>query len=165
MRIDAKPPGRKEILLKCWTTAYGQEGWYPPLKEALDGLTTDEAQAREAPGLHSVRELVNHILYYKERFLHHLKRKEFSPTYESNDETFEKVAPQYAEESWEAQLARLGDVHKSIAEVIMNLNDGDLDKPAPDAPIGAQVLDLAMHDAYHTGQIVLLRKLRGKWKN
>lgn len=164
MTTIAKAPGRKEILLRCWTTAYNQEGWYPPLKDALDGLTSGEAEHKGTPELHSVRELVNHILYYKDRFLHRLERTKFNPNYETNDETFEEVPPDYAGESWDAQLVRLGNVHNRIAALIANLNDGELDKLVPEESIGAQVLDLAFHDAYHTGQIVLLRKLQGRWK-
>ncbi len=165
MTTVAKSPGKREILLNCWATAYDQEGWYPPLRDALDGLTAPEAQYKAAPDLHSVRELVNHILYYKDRFLHRLQQKEFSPVYETNEETFEEVPAKYTDESWDAQVARLGNVHRRIAELLANLGDADVDKPAPVEPIGAQVLDLVFHDAYHTGQIVLLRKLDGKWRN
>jgi uncharacterized damage-inducible protein DinB len=165
MTTITKSPARKSIIRQCWATAYDQEGWYPPLKDALAGLSAEEALHKTSPQAHSVRELVNHILYYKDRFLHRLEGKDDKPVYDTNDETFTEVPADYAGESWDAQLGRLDAVHRKIGEHIATLEESDLDKPAPVEPIGAQVLDLAFHDAYHTGQIVLLRKLGGKWRN
>ena len=165
MTTITKSPTRKAIILKCWATAYDHEGWYPPLKDALAGLSAEEALHKTSPRAHSVRELVNHIIYYKDRFLHRQEGKEFTPEYNTNDETFTEVLKDHEGESWDAQLKRLDAVHKGIGERIANLTESDLDKPAPVEPIGAQVLNLAFHDAYHTGQIVLLRKLDGRWRN
>lgn len=164
MTTIAKPLERKVILVQSWTKAYDEEGWYPPLKDALEGLSADEADHKPSPGLHSIRELVNHILYYKERFLHRLKGEEYSPAYETNDETFTEMPPDYVNESWDDQVARMGNVHREIGKIIAELEESDLDRSAPD-PIGAQILDLAFHDAYHTGQIILLRKMLERWKN
>lgn len=54
-------------------------------------------------------------------------------------------------------------VQRGIQDWLKSFQDDDLDRPMPQVPIGGQLLTLSMHDIYHTGQIVLLRKLQGTW--
>ena len=111
---------------------------------------------------HTIGELVNHLLYYKKRFIFRLEQKEWTSKIGSNDDTFQTT--QYSTpEAWNHALAELGSVHQNIRAKLVGLEDRDLDSPLPKDPIGGQVLSLLMHDAYHTGQIILIRKLYGSW--
>lgn len=154
---------RKEILIHGWDFAFDVEGWYPPLKAALKDVDFEQGRWKpDGKSSHTIGELVDHLLYYKKRFLFRLEQKEWPFTVASNDETFHTT--QYSTpEDWNNAIVELGSVHQSIREKLMRLKDGDLDSPMPKDPIGGQVLSLMMHDAYHTGQIVLLRKLYGSW--
>jgi len=154
---------RKEILIHGWDFAYDVEGWYPPLKASLKDVDLKQAQWRpDGKSSHTIGELVNHLLYYKKRFLFRLEHKEWTTKIGSNDDTFQTT--QYAtSEAWDHALSELQSVQQGIRAKLVGLEDRDLDSPLPKDPIGGQVLTLFMHDAYHTGQIILIRKLYGSW--
>ena len=65
--------------------------------------------------------------------------------------------------SWEKLVAELASVHRQIREKVVALTDDKLDLQLSGEPIDHQIMILATHDAYHTGQIILLRKLYGSW--
>ncbi|HEX6226519.1 MAG TPA: DinB family protein [Chryseolinea sp.] len=154
---------RKDILIKGWDFAMDVEGWYPPLKAALKGVDSHQAYWKpEGEASHTIGELVIHLLYYKKRFLYRLEQKEWTIDIKSNDETFQNAS--YATlDAWPSLVNELQSVNISIREKLSRLQDQDLDKPLPKDPVGGQILDLIMHDAYHTGQIILIRKLHGSW--
>ena len=154
---------RKDILIKGWDFAIDIEGWYPPLKAALEGVNPQHAHWKpEGEASHSIGELVIHLLYYKKRFLYRLEQKDWTIDINSNDETFQNAT--YATPgAWPGLVNELQSVNISIREKLSGLEDQDLDKVLPKDPIGGQILDLIMHDAYHTGQIILIRKLQGSW--
>ena len=152
----------KDILVAGWEATYDKEGWYPPLRAALNGVDYKHSLWK-APGeaSHTIGELVDHLLYYKKRFLFRLERKAWPSTISTNDETFSTRDDSPA--NWESMVDELASVHQKIAKKMVDLADGDLDLKLPETPVGGQILTLIMHDAYHTGQIIFIRKLYGSW--
>ncbi|RAP74309.1 DinB family protein [Paenibacillus montanisoli] len=152
--------GRKDILLHSWGVVMEEEGWHPPLVQALEGVTETQADWRPEGGAsNTIRETVHHLTFYKERLLQRLKGLEPAP-YNGNTNTFQNSDPSM---DWEQAIAKLVAVHREINGYLTDFQDADLDKPLPETPVGGQLLSLALHDAYHTGQIILLRKLQGSW--
>jgi len=148
--------------MNAWDNAYDKEGWYSPLKDALREVSAREASWK-SPGKssHSIWELVNHLLFYKERFLTYLKGKEFNSSITTNDETFLvlNTAPEY----WETVLHQMKAVHHEIRKKISIMTDDELNQVLPKISVDSQLMDLITHDAYHTGQIIFIRKLYGSW--
>lgn len=136
------------------------EDWHLPLAEALAGLTAEQADWRpQGEASNSIRENVNHLLFFKERLLLRLKREDASRFDAStNDETFVNEA-----QGWEETVANIERVHREIRDILANLTEADLDLPMPTLSVRRQVASLVKHDAYHTGQIVQIRKLQGSW--
>ena len=155
---------RIDLLIHEWDFTYDKEDWYPPIQHALSGLTAAQASWRP-PGeaANTIWENVSHLLYYKERFLERLKGNDPVPTANNNDDTFANVGESDDEEAWQATLARLKAVHEGVREVLTSLTEKDFDRPAPTVSLGTSVTSIIMHDAYHTGQIVQIRKLQGSW--
>lgn len=141
-----------EMLLNGWDGAMDAEGWYPPLSQALGGLTAEQALWRPADGAsNSIWGTVCHLSFCKELLLHRLKQEPVSYP-ESNDKTFE---PQGASEAeWEAAVAKLKALHGEIRGLLAGHGEDGLDE---------QVLNQLLHEAYHTGQIMQLRKMMGAW--
>lgn len=154
---------RIELLLRELDHTYDKEGWYPPLGPALAGLTAAQASWRP-PGeaANTIWETVNHLLYFKERLLERLRGG--TPTYPApdNDATFDVAAPG-DEAAWQATVARMEAVHRGLREVLAGLADADFDRGIPKERLGTAVMDIILHDAYHTGQLIQLRKLQGSW--
>ncbi|WP_181873698.1 DinB family protein [Paenibacillus prosopidis] len=150
---------RQEILLHSMEFAFQRDGWNPPLMKALEGLNERQANWRPETGVsNTILEIVTHLIFYKEQLLQRLLGFEPSEP-SSNDVTFTASG----EQTWEQVVAKLIKVHQDIQSCLNDLQDEDLDRPFPHFPIGGQLLTLAMHDTYHTGQIILFRKLQGSW--
>lgn len=152
---------RKSIIHQYWITAAEQEGWYPPYSDALNGVDVDLANWRPTGvAANTIWETVVHITHFKERLLRRLQ-EHADPHISSNDDTF--IVHGTGKQNWEDAVRKLFLVHRQLQDALANLREEDLDKPSPNEPIGAQFMDLIVHDAYHTGQIILIRKLRGAW--
>ncbi|MEJ1240843.1 DinB family protein [Chryseolinea sp. T2] len=153
---------RKAIILHLWDTSYDVEGWHPPLKDALENMHAEGALWRPHQDAHNVWELLNHLICYKDRFVSRLEGIVFEPAITDNEQTFQRGIGT-TESEWQARLSHLAYIQAVIREKVLTFSDADLDKPLPEAPIGGQLLSLASHDSYHTGQIMFLRKLQGLW--
>jgi uncharacterized damage-inducible protein DinB len=153
---------RKEIALHLWDTAYDVEGWHPPLKDALHNVSSEQALWRADTAAHSIWELLNHIICYKDRFICRLEGRTFDPAITNNEQTFMRGLGSTQEE-WRERVSHLAKVQGAIRSKIADLSDAEFDKPLPDVPVGTQVLSLASHDSYHTGQIMFIRKLQLSW--
>lgn len=154
---------KKELLLHKWDICYDKEDWFPPLSEALNGLTAAEADWRpEGAAANTIRETVRHLTFYKERLLKRLSGEDPQyPDSMSNDDTFAAYGER--EETWEEEAARLEHVHKAVRAALAALSEDDLERQLTKTTIALSVTSLVVHDAYHTGQIVQIRKLQGSW--
>lgn len=154
---------RIDLLLHALDASYETEAWHPPLSAALAGVTAAQASWRPAgEAANTIWETVNHLLYYKERLLERLRGGK--PTYSApnNDATFTGDVTAADEAAWQAAVARMAAVHRGLREALAARADADLDQPA-DNPLGHLLADIISHDAYHTGQIIQIRKLQGSW--
>jgi len=153
----------KEALLQGWDAAYGKEDWYPPLADALSGLSVEQATWRPAgERVNTIWETVMHLIFYKERYLKRLTGEENGyPEGLTNDGTF--AIPEPTDENWTDSLTKLKAIHFGIRDRLANMEEDRLNEKIPQTEIGAWALSLSLHDAYHAGQIILLRKLQGSW--
>ncbi|RED36465.1 DinB family protein [Paenibacillus sp. VMFN-D1] len=151
-----------QVLLQRWDECFGQEDWYPPLVPALEGVTAEEAAWKpEGEAVNSIWENVNHLLYYKEYHLQRMRGENPDFKASSNDETFSNVED--GDEAWQKTVDRLKQVHGEIRSFLSGLSDSELNAPFPTRPLASLIHSLMMHDAYHTGQIIMLRKQKGSW--
>ncbi|MFE4710871.1 MULTISPECIES: DinB family protein [unclassified Paenibacillus] len=151
-----------DVLLQNWDYAMDVEDWSPPLSDALDGVNSTQASWKpQGAAGNSIWETVNHLTYYKDRLLRKLKGLPKQPELESNDDTF--TVTESGEEAWQKAVEQLKSVHAQLREVIEALEEGAYDWGGSGHAPGEEVMSLILHDAYHTGQIVLLRKLQGSW--
>lgn len=151
-----------EVLLQNWDYAMNIEDWSPPLSDALNGVSSEQAlwKPQGAAG-NSIWETVNHLTYYKERLLRKLKGLPKLPDLESNDATF--TVTESGDEAWQQAVDKLKSVHADLRVIIEALEEGAYDWGGSGHAPGEEVMSLILHDAYHTGQIVLVRKLQGSW--
>nr|WP_231638668.1 DinB family protein [Paenibacillus sp. JCM 10914] len=132
-----------------------KEDWYPPTSHALQDVTSEQALWKpEGLAANSIWENVQHLLYYKQRLLARLDQVPFEEL-DNNDETFH--IRDTSEEEWGQVRDALHDVHSALRVKFEQMPDEELLKSSQ------AVLSLITHDAYHTGQIVSLRKMQGSW--
>lgn len=150
------------VLLQNWDYAMEQEDWAPPLKDALAGV--DDVQALwkpEGEAANSIWETVNHLLYYKERLLRKFKGLPQLSSAENNDDTF--TVAESGPDAWAKAVQHLREVHAELRAEIAKFGGGAFTREGERHAPGEEIMSLILHDSYHTGQIVLVRKLQGSW--
>jgi hypothetical protein len=154
---------RIELLLQGWDFSYEKEDWYPPLLDALQGVTAAQADwCPEGYSVNTIWENVHHLIFYKERLLFKWAGEEAgNPEGLTNDDTF--AVKTKGDQAWEITLARLDYVNKGIHSRLADLKEEQLENAIPGRKLEEWAHSLIRHDAYHTGEIIMLRKMQGSW--
>jgi uncharacterized damage-inducible protein DinB len=148
--LTGAPPESTEALIEGW-------GEFTPASDALDGLTADQAMAKPEQVPHSIVEIVAHLLFWQKRLL-----KAFNGKSAGSIESAAVGWPKVKKSDWPrlkaAYLEGL-EQSKKIAQ-----NPALLDRIQGDNyTVGFRLLSHLGHDAYHLGQIVLIRRMFGAW--
>jgi uncharacterized damage-inducible protein DinB len=151
---------RVDLLLVLKDHSYEQEGWFVPLLQAVEGVTATQAAWQPAGGGNSIWQTLYHLNFYNELYLRRLTGQEVGRGVASNDETFVVPAGPDAEAAWQAEVERARRIGAEFRTALAELDDAGLDGLGK---VGGALPHLVMHDAYHAGQIVLIRKQQGSW--
>ena len=157
----APPPTLRSVLLAELHSTHDKADWFVPVNTAVAGLTSDQAKwiPTNAAGKldpnanHSVGMLTYHLLFWNNNALATLTGKKPAPVPSNNDETFND----YDAASWHKTVRDLDAVMKGLEDLVTNADDATLAKIAP------TIANICTHNAYHTGQILYVRKLQGSW--
>jgi len=150
----AREPETVRIADQLRRMYYGPAWHGPALTEVLEGLSESQAAARPLTYAHSIWELVLHTTAWLR-----ITRERLSAT--------KNVEPTSAENwpavtgSWMDARAGLESEYRKLEDAIRALEEQRLDAPAPATePQTFYILlhGAIQHIAYHTGQIVLLKK-------
>lgn len=153
---------RGEILYDQFIACYNEEGWFMPLKIALEGLTEEQFAWKESANLHSIRQLVDHLLFWNERYLMRLKDVPLIALKieKDNDPTFNM----YDSLSKDELIEKTYKVFDEISGILKDISEDKLDQNAfKDFPENTdkwwEVLEnITTHNTFHIGQIVFIRK-------
>ena len=148
-----------ELILALLDEGYEKKTWHGSnLKQAIKGVTAEQAAWRPGPGRHNIWEEALHAAYWKyavrrrieggKRGSFALKGSNFFPRPEKG---------KLNEASWGADKALLEREHQALRETM---------ERALQTPRASKLLPtmygIALHDIYHAGQIRLLRRLMEK---
>lgn len=150
---EAKPVSLKSVLLQQLQSTYDAKNWFVPIKVALQDVTVDQANWRDSSGNHSVGQLASHLLFWNERVLKQLRNEPLEKFSGNNDETF----VHFEKEDWAKTLKHLDDVLTGLEQVLQGADDKKL------AAMAETIANVSTHNAYHTGQILYVRKLQKSW--
>ncbi len=129
---------------------------------ALRGVTAATARWLPPGGKQSIWRLTLHITYWKYTIRRHLERGEL-PRFPRSPANFPALPAVPDEAAWKADRALLAEEHRQLVAGIARLDPALLSRRPPTAKRwtwGEMVIGIAMHDAYHTGQIQMLKRLR-----
>jgi uncharacterized damage-inducible protein DinB len=150
---DKKPTTLREILLAELRSTHNNEDWFVPANIAVKGLTQEQANWRDDKGNHSVGQLAYHLVYWNRRNLARLKGEQLEKFDGNNDETFDK----FDSKSWNETVQQLDNVMNELEKWVETADDAKLKESA------TVFTHISTHNAYHTGQIILVRKEQGSW--
>jgi len=151
----------KEVLLKQFDACYDENDWFVAVKNAVAGLTAEQAAWKPAGEQHSIWELMTHLNHDNNACLQRFQGIEYNSSAASNDETFDLVGG-----SWEADLESFEAIMTTWREILKNVDGAKLEEFTPhrdETNWGTEIANMNAHNAYHSGQIVLLRKLQDSW--
>lgn len=155
---------KKEILLEQFNSCYDENGWFVALKNALDGLNVKEALWKEGELDHSIWELAVHLRYWNGRWLQKFSGGTVEESKESVDATFRSETG--GAEEWENLKNELFQVFADWKHAIETADEAKFDEQATadyEEPWSVPIAHQNIHNAYHIGQIVVIRKIQGSW--
>ncbi|HET7578103.1 MAG TPA: DinB family protein [Bacillales bacterium] len=147
----------KDALLELRSNSWNEESWFLPLERALEGVTAAQAAWQPPGGGNTVWQNLNHLNYFNERSLAKMKGEAIGQPLDTNEATFGAPGDKEDETGWQAAVQKTRDIMNNFKDTINQFSDDDLQEWHFD------LADVMMHDAYHTGQIVLIRKMQGSW--
>lgn len=158
---DVAPLTTRALLLKQLHASHDTAEWFTPVNTAVAGLTAEQAKwiptgrdGKVDPKVnHSVGMLANHLLFWNSRILHQLRGEKPGGFDGDNDETFN--ASDAAK--WNSTIQELDQVLREIEQFTEKASDAQLAKAAD------TLSHVSTHNAYHTGQMMYVRKLQGAW--
>jgi hypothetical protein len=128
-------------------------------------MTVDQAAWKPSDvDLNSIWELLSHLTYYNHAYLQRFKGIEYQYDVENNDQTFS--TGEFVESDWKADVDRFVDLMSEWRGLIEAADESKFSESVPANPnrIWADVIaDVNAHNAYHAGQMLLIRKLQGSW--
>lgn len=143
----------KSVLVEQLKTTHDKQNWFVPVNNALDGVTAEQAVWKDGSGNHSIGQLANHLLFWNERQLVKFRGEKEAPFNGDNEETFNA----FTKDQWAQTVKKLNAVLQDLEKIIQNADEASLKSWAE------TVANISAHNAYHTGQIVFVRKLQGSW--
>ncbi len=108
--------------------------------------------------MHSVAQLVAHLIYWNENALARLKGQKPAAYSGNNEDTFVGYDVNHITPAeWSALTARFDHNMTDLEQWVQAA-------PAPNLAKGANMIaHIGTHNAYHLGEIVYVRKLQGSW--
>lgn len=127
---------------------------------AVRGVSTAMARWRPHPGRHTIWELALHSAYWMRDVRRRTLRIEV-PRFPRGPADWPAMPEPASERAWKADRALLADEHRILIRAIQDFPASMLKKPSGREhwTWGDLLIGVAMHDAYHAGQIQLMKRL------
>jgi uncharacterized damage-inducible protein DinB len=149
----------KEVLIEQFKACYNETNWFVTAETALAGLTSGQADWKAEHIDNTIREEVAHLSFWNERWLKRLRGETLEDA-PANDETFRN------EIGWETVKANFFRVMNDWQEALSEMDEAEFGETVSaehDEPWSSPIANINVHNAYHIGQIVFIRKLQGSW--
>jgi hypothetical protein len=149
-------PNEANRILKLFTDLQHGDCWVGTnFKETLHGVNAEKASTKLNENINSIWEIVAHLIYWRTKVKNRLEGNNNPPPFIDF-----RLPEQQNETTWKQSLHDFEGVYHSLRAAIHSFKEENLDKPSPKE--GQTYYQLMMgclqHDAYHLGQIVLLKK-------
>jgi uncharacterized damage-inducible protein DinB len=124
-------------------------------KEVLHGVGAADAVKNISGSTNNTWQLVAHITYWRSLVVNRLNGSDNPPPFKDFH-----LPDNYTDESWRQALHDFESAYHLLRNAIYHFNEENLGKPSPKQ--GQTFYELMMgclqHDAYHLGQMMLLKK-------
>jgi uncharacterized damage-inducible protein DinB len=152
--IAKEPVTLRSVLLEQLKSTHNSQDWFVPVMKAVDGLTAEQAAWKQSKDNHSIAQLVNHLTFWNRQQLAKFRGEKPSAFSGNNEETFVATLDQAG---WEAAVRQLDDVLTAWEKAVEAGDEAKLQSWY------GVIAHISTHNAYHTGQILYIRKEQGSW--
>jgi len=149
---EKKPVTLRGVLLEAIQTTHKKQDWFVPASNAVAGLTAEQASWKDNTGNHSIGQLAYHIAFWDKEALATMKGEKTAAV-PDNEKTFDS----FDAKTWDVTVAQLDQVMTDLEKFIETADEATLEKNA------SRITHIATHNAYHTGQILYIRRAKGWW--
>jgi hypothetical protein len=151
---SGKPPATlRSVLLQQLKDTHTNSNWFVCADVAVAGVTPEQANWKDGKGNHSVGQLAYHIWFWNQRNLERMKGEQQGKYSGNNDETFDN----FDAKSWKETVGKMDAVMTELENFVQNADDAKLQA------IATTIANINAHNAYHIGEIVMVRKEQGIW--
>lgn len=152
------------LLLRSLRENYYRGGWHGPsaaVREALRGVDASAAAWRPAAGRHNIWELTLHLAYARQMMLKRMGMDAPAFPHRLTRPWWPEVPPAASAGAWASDVALLESLHRRLVAAVSGASRRLLAtvRPGRSHTIGMEVLGVATHDAYHAGQMNLIRRM------
>lgn len=144
----------KSFLVQQLKNTHTNEEWFVPTKKAIQGLTLEQSNWKDSTENHSIGELVSHLNFWNKMNLKVFKGEEVPEFKVDNKETFKKNNG----EDWLNAVRELDSIQTEWESLVENATEKQI------TDWGIEIANMSAHTAYHTGQIIYIRKHNGWWE-
>ncbi len=140
--------------------SYRGGAWHgPSIAEAIEGVDATAANLPGPGGGHSIQEIVRHVAYW----LDAARRRIDGDGRAGEGEDDWAPSPPDPAAAWTSALAQLEAAHRGLHATLAPLDDSRLSDfvAGSDPTVRGMLLGVLQHNAYHAGQLFLLRRLAG----
>jgi len=157
------PDPIQTLLIENVQPRPGRGGWHggPTPVGALRGVAAEQAAWMPAPGRKSIWALALHVAYWKYAVRRRLEGGS-APRFPRTPANWPAVPAGADDRAWAADVALLKSEHERLLAAIAAVPVSRYRDALPDGKRwtkGELIVGIAQHDAYHAGQIQMLKRL------
>jgi uncharacterized damage-inducible protein DinB len=145
----------KSILLEQLKTTHNAKDWFVPVNTAVAGLTAEQANWKDSSDNHSIAQLTTHLAFWNKQVLDKFKGIKPDTFSGNNKETFSKVD----DKTWSTIVAQLDGILTEWEQQVQAADEKKLQAWY------STIAHIGTHNAYHTGQILYIRKMKSWWQD
>ncbi len=147
-------------IIRQLTQTYADGAWFgDTFMEKLEDVTEKEAFTRPAPDIHSIAELIAHVIYWRSPLIKALKG---SPDYKGSVEHPDNWTDleTLQKRGWKRLMKDFDESQKSMIALLQDVKPTFFEQLyAPGRTWGFVVEGIVQHDIYHLGQLALVKKM------
>jgi uncharacterized damage-inducible protein DinB len=150
---EQKPATLRSVLLEQLKTTHDKNDWFVSPSKSVEGLAPEQVTWTDGKGNHSIGQLAYHLVFWNSQELAKFKGEKPAKFDGNNDETYNN----FDAKTWAATVRQLDQVMTDLEKFVETATDTQL------AKFGPEIAHIGTHNAYHTGQIIYIRRLQGSW--
>jgi hypothetical protein len=144
----------KSILNEQLIACFDESAWFASAKSALENLSAEDAVWKPTNEIHSVCEIISHLNFYNRKCLWRFNGEKLT-------KDLIEIAETYSNADWQNVLDEFNSIMYEWKDLLENADEANF----AEGDSASMIAHFNIHNAYHIGQIVIVRKFRKNWNS